>query len=60
MFEFLGDRDDLFVDELPNVGHDIGLEFGEAQRLSESGHDATLSKTAASPCPPPMHIVSNP
>jgi chromosome segregation protein len=32
----------------------------QAQGLSESSHCITVSKTAAKPWPPPMHIVSSP
>ena len=53
-------RDDLFVDELPYRGQDLGLELGKTESLGESGHEPNLSKTAATPCPPPMHMVSRP
>ena len=60
VLELLGRGNDLPVDELPHGGDDFALHLGEAGGLGETSHDATLSKTAASPWPPPMHMVSRP
>ena len=60
VLELLGVGDDLLVDELPYGGDDLGLDLGEPERLRQFGHGPTLSNTAASPWPPPMHIVSSP
>ena len=55
VLEFLRVRNDLLVDELPHVGDDLGLELGQAQRLSEFWSCATLSNTAASPAAADTH-----
>jgi len=62
VFQPLGVRDDLPVRELPHGGDDLPLDVGEPFCLRQPTHygRSTRSKTAASPWPPPMHMVSSP